>query len=65
MVCTLRFFGDPGRIASEGLTLFEIGDFFASNLNVFSYGFCEKSIKSQPLRMTMLSLERSATKRKL
>jgi hypothetical protein len=34
------------------VTLFKIRELFASNLNVFSDGFCEKSKKSQPLRMT-------------
>ena len=31
--------------------------FFASKLNVFSATFCEKSINSQPLRMTTKKLE--------
>ena len=53
---TLRFFGDPGRIASEGVTLFRYPDFFACKLIVFSTTFCEKSIKSQPLRMTPFSM---------
>jgi hypothetical protein len=46
--------GNPFR--SEDVTLFKIRELFASNLNVFSDGFCEKSKKSQPLRMTPLRL---------
>jgi hypothetical protein len=45
---------------SEDVTLFKIRELFASNLNVFSDGFCEKSKKSQPLRMTPQAVRRTS-----
>ena len=48
----LRSFAHPRRMDSEGVTLFRYRNFFACKLIVFSATFCEKSIKSQPLRMT-------------
>src|SRR5438445_12821775 len=44
--------GKRAAIRSEDVTLLRFDDFFASKPIVFSGTFCEKSKKSQPLRMT-------------
>jgi len=43
-------------LRSEDVTLLRYDDFFASKPVVFSATFCEKSKKSQPLRMTRAAL---------